>query len=261
MMKKLITLLLSFTLVFVVVACGGNNTTSMPTPESRDPTSNFGEFRWPRSDIATLLPVPKSTFGEILWEQSYGFVIHVGETSKSDFINYIDECWDRGFTIDYTRGDTVYWADNIDGHHVNIWYDDEFNFMTIRIDAAKEDESESISEPTMDLQPDENGDNGENKDENEDEKDIEEPVVSSVDWKEFLRLYEEWMDKYIELLEKYNANPTDLTILNDYLEMMIELAEWAEMAEQVEVDLANDPNALKEYLETLTRIILKLSEV
>jgi len=257
MMKKLITLLLSLTLVFTIVACGGNNVTSVPTPEPEpvDPTANFGEFRWPRSDLASLIPVPKSTYGEIGWEQSYGFVIYVGKTSKSDYVEYVDECWDRGFTFEYRRGDDFFWADNIDGHKVTVRYDDEFSIMFIRMDAADEDESESIPEPIPDTQSNDGDDDDVNVD------DIDEPIVSNVDWKEFLRLYEEWIDNYIELLEKYNEDPTDITILNDYLKMMVELAEWAEMAEQVEVDLENDPDALKDYLETLSRIILKLSEV
>ena len=255
MMKKLITLLLSLTLVFTIVACGGN-TTSVPTPEPEpvDPTANFGEFRWPRSNLASLIPVPKSTYGEIGWEQSYGFVIYVGNTSKSEYVEYVDECWDRGFTFEYRRGDDFFWADNSDGHKVTVRYDDEFKIMFIRMDAADEDESESTPESTPDAQS--NSDN-----DDVDDNDDDEPIVSDVDWKEFLRLYEEWIDSYIELLEKYNEDPTDISILNDYLAMMIELAEWAEMAEQVEVDLANDPNALREYMETLSRILLKLSEV
>ena len=67
------------------------------------------------------------------------------------------------------------------------------------MDAADEDESEPTPSPTPEPEqtpdiPDET-----HSDENDDE-----PVVSNVEWKEFLRVYEEWIDSYIELLEKYN---------------------------------------------------------
>jgi len=84
---------------------------------------------------------------------------------------------------------------------------------------------------------------------------------SNYDWKQFLKDYEEWVDSYIILLNKYNENPLDMSILTEYLEQMQKLVEWSEKADQVEIDLANDPNAMKEYLETLSRIILKLSGV
>jgi len=81
---------------------------------------------------------------------------------------------------------------------------------------------------------------------------------SNYDWRQFLKDYEEWVDSYVILLNKYMANPLNLSILTDYLEQMEKLVEWSEKADQIEIDLANDPGALKEYLETLTRILLKL---
>jgi len=250
---KLVMLALSLFIILSLAACGGG-TKATPVPEDADPNADFSNFKWPNSELAKLIPTPGSNFGYIHWEASYGFVIDVGNTSKGEYDKYVDECWDRGFVHDYNKGNDFFWANNESGHKVSVRYDDEYNVMWIRMDAAKEDEIESTPDPkpeqTIDTQTDSQTDGS-----------TEAPIASNVDWKEFLRLYEEWIDSYIELLEKYNENPTDITILNDYLNMMIELAEWAEMAEEIEVDLANDPTALKEYLETLSRIILKLSEV
>ena len=81
---------------------------------------------------------------------------------------------------------------------------------------------------------------------------------SNYDWKQFLKDYEEWVDSYVILLNKYKNNPSDLSILTDYIEQIEKLDEWSEKAEQVEIDLENDYDALKEYLEMLTRIIKKL---
>ena len=85
--------------------------------------------------------------------------------------------------------------------------------------------------------------------------------ASTYDWKEFLKDYEEWVDDYVALMKKYQANPTDLSLLNDYLAYMEKLVEWAEKIDEVELELADSPEALKEYLETLARILLKLSDI
>jgi hypothetical protein len=83
--------------------------------------------------------------------------------------------------------------------------------------------------------------------------------TTSADWREFLRLYEEWVDEYIEFMEKYNADPTNLSLITEYLELTIKMLEWVEMADELEDELTGDD--LREYLATLTRIILKLSAV
>jgi len=120
------------------------------------------------------------------------------------------------------------------------------------------EEGENENDPAPEPEPEQASTS---PDENQTDESTDEPVVSDVDWKEFLRLYEEWIDSYIEFMEKYNANPTDMTLLNDYLKLMQEMSEWAEMAEQIEVDLANDPIALREYTDTLTRILIKLNAI
>lgn len=85
-------------------------------------------------------------------------------------------------------------------------------------------------------------------------------AAGTVDWKQFLKDYEAWFDGYIDLLKKYQSNPTDLTILSDYTAQMQKMSEWSEKADKIKVDLANDPEALSEYMATLSRIMQKLSE-
>jgi adenylosuccinate synthase len=67
------------------------------------------------------------------------------------------------------------------------------------------------------------------------------------------------MDDYIALLKKYNDNPTDLSILSDYTEMIERMEEWSEKADNIEGSLEN-PDDLNEYIETYTRILKKLTD-
>jgi uncharacterized lipoprotein YehR (DUF1307 family) len=85
------------------------------------------------------------------------------------------------------------------------------------------------------------------------------PQTSDSEWSEFLRLYEEWVDDYIELLQRYSENPLDMTILTAYMESMEKMIEWSEQADRIQSDLSGDD--LREYLATMSRIIQKLSQV
>lgn len=96
----------------------------------------MGEIQWPKSDIAKRLPVPKSSYGSIDWEADYGFKIYLGNTTKQDFLDYADACYDAGFTKDYEKGDTYFRADDSEGYHVNLEYRGN-NVMFIGIDEPK----------------------------------------------------------------------------------------------------------------------------
>lgn len=101
--------------------------------ELMEEEEEFSEFQWPDSEIARLLPVPESTIGSISWEASYGFVIYVGETTKDQYDNYIEQCKDKGFTVDYRKGDDYYYADNEYGYQLTLRYEED-ETMFIRID-------------------------------------------------------------------------------------------------------------------------------
>jgi Family of unknown function (DUF6591) len=55
-----------------------------------------------------------------------------------------------------------------------------------------------------------------------DSKDIGE----AKDCEEFIDQYEKWMDDYIKMIEKYMKNPTDATLLNEYLKLAQEGSSW-----------------------------------
>ena len=97
----------------------------------------MSQVEWPNSDIAELIPQPKSLYGKIEWEHDYGFVIYIGNTTLSDYEEYVNSVYDSGFNIDYSKGDTYFGADNEDGYHVSIDYEG-FNTMFVRIDEPDE---------------------------------------------------------------------------------------------------------------------------
>lgn len=93
-------------------------------------------IEWPNSDIAELIPQPKSLYGKIEWEHDDGFAIYIGNTSLTDYKEYVSLIYNSGFTIDYSKSDTYFWADNADGYHVSVEYEG-FNIVFICIDGPE----------------------------------------------------------------------------------------------------------------------------
>ncbi len=224
-----------------------------------DAPKGVGEFKWPSSKIAKLLPKPKSNVGKIEWEASYGFVIYVSETSLEEYNTYVEECFKKGFTVDYQKGDDYYYGDNADGYHLSLKYEGN-NTMFVRIDepdntedaASKADEKatndESNSSKDKDLKKDKNA------------KETSEGV--SPDFKKAMDSYEAFFDEYVKFMKKYmNADSDDmLSMASDYADYMKKYTETMEAMNEINEDELSTADALY-YAEVNARISAKLLEV
>ena len=91
---------------------------------------------------------------------------------------------------------------------------------------------------------------------------IDSESSSGAEWRQFLKEYEEWVDKYIVIYNKYKSNPTDLSILSDYTDMAAQLVEWSEKTENVQKELESaSSEELAEYSKELLRIAGKMTEI
>lgn len=81
---------------------------------------------------------------------------------------------------------------------------------------------------------------------------------SSGGWREYLAGYEAWVDEYVEFMQKYQENPSDMTLLMDYLEMLETMTEWADTVGEIEDDL-DDPAELAEFTKEYLRILGKMT--
>lgn len=97
----------------------------------------MSSITWPTSKAGKQLPAPKSTKGKFTHESDDGFNVYIGNTSKDDYNSYVKACSDKGFTVNYEKGDSFYNADNSAGWHVSIKYEGN-NIMSIDIDAPDE---------------------------------------------------------------------------------------------------------------------------
>lgn len=207
------------------------------------PPKEFKKLRWPKSDIAKLLPVPKAKVGVTEWEGSYGFLIYVGETSIDDFNDYVDACEDKGFTVDYQRGDKFYYADNKEGYQLTLRYEG-FETMFVKIE-----EPIDYLEDDMDWEDE--------LDESEEEEDSSDSV--DADLKAFLDEYEEFMDGYIKFMDKYQNSSDTLSMMDDYTEMMEKYEKFMEKLEEYDEDEMSAADAAY-YLKVMNRVNEKLLE-
>lgn len=242
-MKKLFIGLLLICSVVSMTACGSSNntkeTSSVPV-ESSEPI--YESFTWPTSDIAKLLPVPKSSIGKVDWEASYGFVIYVAETTKTDYDEYVSLCEEAGFTVGYNKGDDYFRGDNADGYHISLSYD-EGDVMFVRIDEPKEGVGTTVTEPDETNNP-----------VNEDTSNV------TPEFKELMDSYEVFFDEYVEFMKKYKESDDQAAMMTDMSEYMTKYSDMMSKLEEVKnSELSAADSAY--YLEVSGRIMKKLAEI
>lgn len=88
---------------------------------------------WPSSEVADLLPVPNSDYGNISSSSDSCLIVYIGNMTMDDYAEYVTECIKKGFDQDMSQTDEHYHADNEDGYHVQVEYRG-FNTVFIRVD-------------------------------------------------------------------------------------------------------------------------------
>ncbi len=93
----------------------------------------YGTFVWTDGDLAGMLPIPKSTTGEISRNDERGFLAYVANMSIDDFESYIALCADRGFIVDVGNTDKSYSAKNSEGYRLSVEYQGN-NVICVAVD-------------------------------------------------------------------------------------------------------------------------------
>lgn len=204
---------------------------TLKVPETR----NMKEIEWPTNGLGALLPKPKSTLGHISWNNSESFIVHLGETTKDDFNEYVKACENLGYTSDYSKDDRHYRAKNAGGYEVHLSY---LGVNVIEISLKAPEEKEETK------QPDNNNQTG-----------------IRTEFKEAMDSYERFIDEYIAFMEKYkNSNGTDMGILQDYSKYMQKYAEMVASFEKWENESLNIDET-KYYIEVQSRVSQKMINV
>ena len=215
-----------------------------------DAPVEMNEIIWPISEIVQLVPLPNSSYGEIITENSDMFNVNIGETTIDEYNDYVQACLDSGFNIDYNKDKNYYSAYNENGYYLSVSYEG-FNIINISIQAPSIDE-EIIPEPTK--QPD-----------IENDENIEEDNTDLVDgmhpeFKKQMDAYEVFFNDYIDFMIKYSESSDDVGMLVDYLDYIGKFASQMETMDELQTQEMNNAET-KYYIEVTSRITLNLLDV
>lgn len=233
-----------------------------------DAPKAVGTFEWPKSEIVSLLPVPKSNTGSISSESSHHFIVYVGDTPKEEYNLYVNACSEKGFIIDYQKGDDYYYAYNENGYYLSLKYEG-FNIMRISIDEPSDDFiAEQQAPESSDGSASEQNkteDIDQTVPEQEETENINEPIESSDDnirpeFKAAMDSYEAFFDEYVKFMKKYESSTDTVNMLADYLSYMTQYAEAMEKLDEIDNGSLSAAEALY-YSEVMARIEAKLLEL
>lgn len=90
-------------------------------------------FEWPKTGLATYIPKPSGTKGEIYSNDDEEFWVEVEDYSESEYEAYIEECKSNGFSVDSNKTSMQYEAYNEDGYYIDLMHTDYDNKLTIRV--------------------------------------------------------------------------------------------------------------------------------
>lgn len=237
-MKKVTSILLSLVIVFVLVACGD--------PGGYDPSKDYTEIKWPSSELVSRLPVPESLLGEINSESADYFNIDLGSTNEQ-YNAYVEACQEAGFTVDYQKNSSTFYAYDTEGYYVLVTYYENWKEMSITIRSPQDDESQEDTATTTTAKA----------------TTTTTKKVSHILGEEFknaMDSYEKFMDDYVAFMKKYQANPYDLGLIADYAEFMSNYADMMADFESWEDEDLNDAE-IAYYIDVQARVSQKLLEV
>ncbi len=214
----------------------------------------FEDIVWPGGTIGTAVPVPDSLKGKFSYEGDSGFFVYIGDTTREAYNDYVAKCSDAGFNVGYNKGDSFYQAKNEAGIDLRIEFEGN-NTMTVKASASESGVTPTTEKTAQTTAPavttaatTKNSNN--------------EELVDGMrkDFKEAMDSYESFMNEYVEFMKKYNANPSDLSLLADYSSFMSRYADFVKKFDSWEnQDLNTKESAY--YIDVQARVSKKLLEV
>ncbi|MGN0612531.1 MAG: DUF6591 domain-containing protein [Porcipelethomonas sp.] len=220
-----------------------------------DAPREYSSISWPSLGIAAELPEPESKIGVIDVDASNEFRAEISETSEEEYNNYINKCMEKGFSVDYNKGDKLFEAYNEKGDSLAIRYEG-FNVMSISVSAGEAGETAKETQVETEAKTE-----SEITEKAEEEQDTDKSYIGSVspEFKATMDSYEEFFDEYISFMKKYSESNYSLDMLEDYTDYMGKYAEMFKKLDEIDEDELSESDYLY-YIEVQSRITQKLLE-
>ena len=287
-----------FILIVIIVVISGFSSIKSGLKNAFDKKSTYS---WPNTELVNMIPQPDSKYGKIIMENESYFSIDVYKVSKESFEKYIEDCKSNGFTVDYSKFDTSYSANNGDGYSLSIFYNEKEKNLSVSLRAPeetsleqeKEDiasikEKESIDTDTEDESADNESMNSEgtnngntsneelseskettgtNDAETKDETSQTETETSDMSSEDMRPEFKACLDEYEKFINEYCDFMKKYTTSDDITSMAMDYAkllkEEIEWAEKIDKLENEEMNdaEAKYYVEVTLRVSQKLIEV
>lgn len=203
-----------------------------------------GDLIWPTVGLATKIPNPNKTKGNISTDSSSNFSVYVGEMSKDEYNAYIDKCVAAGFDVDYDKYEKSYSAKNAQGFSLRVEYKG-FNTVYISVKAPEDNSASSSSSSSSTTGSSATSSSSSSS------------TSPSADFKKTMDDYEKFVDSYIAFMKKYNSSSNQASLAADYAKYISDYADLAADIEAIDEDSLSAAD-LKYYTDVTTRVSKKL---
>lgn len=182
-----------------------------------------------------LVPSINSDKVNIINQSDKYFDIYVGDYNLKKYSNYVNECINLGYDVDYDKSEKYFSAFDTSGNKVIIKYVG-FDIIKISFEKSKDNNSNSSNTGNSESEP-------------------------NYDFKELMDKYEEFFDKYIDFMKKYN-NTEEITLdmINEYSKYLSEYADYMDKLSKAQPKDLNSAD-YKYYMEVYTRIMKKIADM
>ena len=220
-------------------------------------------IKWPSGEAGKQLPAPKSAKGCFSFEHDDSFNVYIGDTTKQEYEEYIEACIKKGFNVDYDKGENNYFADNEKGWHIAVRYEG-FNIMSIDIDPPEEEQSiTQTTAPTTTTEETTQTATEQTTTEQATTTTTQTALVDGMrpEFKQAMDSYETFMTDYVDFMNKFSEDSTDISLLADYADYMKKYAEFVEDFEKWDDDTEMNDAEMAYYIDVQARVSKKLLEV
>ena len=254
---------------------------------------------WNTLALADKLPEPSSTLGRVVLDSDHSLSVRLSGWTENNYRDYLTACEESGYNVDSSRSTHLFSAKNAEGYDLSLSYHESDKEVKISLyapsesspagstdgsqssgSAAAEDPAASGSagqaEPdasgsTAQTDPASSGSVAPEDPASSGSGSVSEPAASSQgqeppanglrpEFKAAMDSYEAFYDEYVDFMQKYAKNPTDLTLLADYADFMSKAADMDKTFDAWESDNLSTEE-LAYYIEVNARIQQKLLEV
>ena len=95
--------------------------------------ADYKKYDWNEIILADMLPTPDSPYGEVISNSDSYLALYVNKATQEQYTEYIEDCKEKGFTIDTETTDNFFYAYNEQGYILSLSYYDYSSEIHISI--------------------------------------------------------------------------------------------------------------------------------